>query len=58
MFNLGGGGDGCCWVSIVLEFFFVILYFKWFKYLRYFVFKFFLKFRLREKKIVFGFINF
>lgn len=54
----GGGGDGCCWVLIALEVFFVTLHFKWSKYLRYSVSKFFLKPRSREKKIVSGFTNF
>lgn len=53
-----GGGDGCCWVLTALEVFFVTLHFKWSKYLRYSVSKFFLKPRSREKKIVSGFTNF
>lgn len=38
--------------------FFVTLHFKWSKYLRYSVSKFFLKPQSREKKIVSGFTNF
>lgn len=58
MSNLGWG-----WGWVLLGFdrirvFFVTLHFKWSKYLRYSVSKFFLKPRSREKKIVSGFTNF
>lgn len=57
-FGVGVGRGVVAWVSLALEVFFVTLHFKWSKYLRDSVSKFFLKPRSREKKIVSGFTNF